>query len=74
MWYIAKKNQYGDYLFWNAHHKNFRYSGGSGYASLDGVKKAFSAIIQTYKIDPAGVEIVSTETILNSYNQVLSLA
>ena len=74
MYYIVKKNVYGDYLFWNSRHKNFRYSGGSAYASLNGAKTAFSAIISTYGIDPSGVEIASQETILNSYNQVTTLA
>ena len=74
MYYIAKKNSYGDYLFWHAHHKNFRYSGGSSYASLDSAKKAFSAIISTYNISPVGVEVVSHETVLNNYSKVTSLA
>lgn len=74
MYYIVKKNAFGEYIFWNARVKNFRYNGGSAYASLDGAKKAFSAIVETYNIDASGVEIVSTETILNSYNQVMSLA
>jgi hypothetical protein len=72
MWYIVRRNQYNDYLFWNAHHKNFRYAGGSAYASFNGAKAAFRAILQTYGIDPVGIEIASTETILNSYNRVTS--
>lgn len=72
MYYITKKNIYGDYLFWSSHAKNFRYSGGSGYASLNSAKQAFSAIIRTYGIDPAGVEIASRETILNDFNRVTS--
>ena len=72
-YYITRKNAYGDYLFWNAHHKNFRYSGGSGYASLNGAKTALRAIIETYNISPVGVEIASAETILNAYNKVTSI-
>jgi hypothetical protein len=74
MWYIVKRNAFGDYLFWHAHHKNFRYSGGSSYASLDGAKKAFSAIISTYNISPVGVEVVSHEAVLNNYNKVTGIA
>ena len=74
IYYIVKRNSYGDYLFWNHRRKNFNYSsaGGSGYASLNSAKTAFSAIINTYGIDPVGIEIASTETILNSYNRVTS--
>jgi hypothetical protein len=71
MFYITRKNSWGEYLFWNAHHKNFKYSGGSGYASLNSAKTALSSIIHTYKISPVGVEIASTETILNSYNNTV---
>lgn len=72
MWYIVKKNPYGDYLFWHSRYKNFQYSGGSSYASFNGAKAAFRAIMETYGIDPVGIEIASTETILNSYNRVTS--
>lgn len=67
MYYLTKKNTSGDYLFWSAHHKNFRYSGGSSYASLEGAKKAYSIIVHNHNLNPAEVEITSAETILNSY-------
>lgn len=67
MHYIVKKNANGDYLFWNAKHKNFRYSGGSAYASLDGAKKAFSIIVQNHNLNAAEIEVASAETIINSY-------
>lgn len=73
MYYIVRRNAFGDYVFWNSRFKNFRYTGGSAYASLDSAKKAFVSIVETYNIDASDVEIVSTETILNSYNQVKSL-
>jgi hypothetical protein len=74
MWYICKKNAYGDYLFWSSRRKNFNYSSGSSYASLDSAKRAFSAIISTYNISPIGVEVVSHEAVLNNYNKVTSIA
>lgn len=73
MHYLVKRNPYGDLLFWSSRHKGFRYDGGSGYASLESAKKAFSIIIDTYQIQPDLVEIMSTESILNHYNTVTSL-
>ena len=67
MYYLTKKNSSGDYLFWNSKWKNFRYSGGSSYASLESAKKAYSIIVQNHNLNPAEIEVISAEAILNSY-------
>lgn len=72
MHYLVRRNSYGDLLFWSSRHKGFRYDGGSGYASLDSAKKAFSAIMETYNVSAENVEIMSHESILNFYNKVTS--
>jgi hypothetical protein len=72
MHYLVKRNAYGDLLFWNPKRKNFSYSGGCGYASLDSAKTAFRAIMDTYNVSPENVEIMSHESVLNFYNKVTS--
>ena len=73
MYYIVKKNVYGDYLFWSSKRKNFSYSGGSAYASLDSAKKAASIISHNYKIGIQEIEIASHEAIVNHYQTVTSI-
>lgn len=73
MYYIIKKNAYGDFLFWNARKKNFSYMGGSKYASQESAVTAFSLIVNTYNISSDNVEIYSHESILNHYQKVTSI-
>lgn len=73
MFYICKKNTFSDYLFWNARTKIFSYSGGTGYASLESAKKAFSIIVEKYRLSSNTIEILSHEAIINSFKKVTSL-
>lgn len=70
MYYITKKNQNNDLLFWNARYKNFNYSSGSPYGSLSSAKEAFSRIVATYNISSSDVEIMSYETVINYVNRI----
>lgn len=73
MFYLVKRNVYGDLLFYNARKKGFRYDAGSGYASLESAKSAFKILSENNQINSNEVEIFSTESVLNHYNTVTSL-